>query len=285
MNDIAIVTDTGAYLPTDLAAKYDIHTVPFQIIWDGITYRDVEDISAEGFYNKLETARIMPSTSQPSPAAFEEMYARLLGEGKEILSIHTSSRLSGTLNSAAQAAASFKNASIQLVDSLTTAMELGFHILAAARAVNAGHSLSECKVVAEQARHSSGIYFVVETLEFLRRGGRIGGGAAFLGQLIGLKPVLSVNNGLIVAAAKVRTSIRAVERMLELIEDKIKGHSAVHICAVHANAPEQAQILLEKATQRFRQYGIIEAFTSGVSPAIGVHAGPGTTGIAFYYEH
>lgn len=285
MSKIAIVTDTGAYLPAELSAQYEIHEVPFQIIWDDVTYKDVIDISAEEFYNRLTTAKSMPSTSQPAPSAFEELYARLLDEGKEILSIHTSSKLSGTLDSAMQAAAVFKNAPIQLVDSLTTAMELGFHVLTAARAALAGNSLLECKAIAEKARQSSGIYFVVETLEFLRRGGRIGGGAAFLGQIIGLKPVLCVNNGLIEAAAKVRTGARAIERMLDLVEEKIKNRQPIRISAVHANASEQAQMLLEKAMWRFRQYKIVESFTSGVSPAIGVHAGPGTVGLAFQFGY
>jgi DegV family protein with EDD domain len=281
MSKVTIITDTGAYLPDELAETYGIISVPFQLIWGDETYRDVVDISAEEFYTRLSTAEIMPSTSQPPPIAFEELYREKLDQGNEILSIHTSSKLSGTLDSAVQASQAFPGAPIQLVDSLTTTMQLGFLVLTAARAAQQGASLEECKVLVEQAREQSGVYFVVETLEFLRRGGRIGGGAAFLGQALDLKPILHITNGTIESAAKVRTAKKAMIRLLDLVEEQINGRKPLRICAIHANAPEKAQELLKLATERFSKYRITEAFTSGVSPAIGTHAGPGTAGIAF----
>jgi len=252
-----------------------------QVNWGDGTYRDVVDISAEEFYVRLTTSKIMPSTSQPPPAAFEKVYREILDEGNEILSIHTSSKLSGTMDSAVQASRAFPGAPIELVDSQTTSMHLGFLVLTAARAAQQGASLEECRAKADQALEQSGVYFVVETLEFLRRGGRIGGGAAFLGQALDLKPILYFTNGTIESAAKVRTSKKAIIRLLDLVEEQIIDGQTLRICAIHANVPEKAQELLELASERFRNYQIVEAFTSGLSPAIGTHAGPGTVGLAF----
>jgi len=281
MSDIAIITDSGAYLPDELMEKFGIKSVPFQLIWGEETYRDVVDISAEVFYSRLKTADIMPSTSQPPPVAFEKLYRKILDQGKQILGIHTSAKLSGTLDSAIQAKQAFPDAPIVLVDSQTTTMELGFHVLAAGRAAEQGANLEECKALVDRARQHSGVYFVVETLEFLRRGGRIGGGAAFLGQALDLKPILQVKNGVIEAAAKVRTTKKALNRMLDLVEEQIGNQQGLRICAIHANAPEKAQNILKLASARFERSQILEAFTSGVSPAIGTHAGPGTAGLAF----
>lgn len=281
MSKIVIVTDTGAYLPDEISETYGIVSVPLILNWGDETFKDVEDISAEEFYTRLTTSEIMPSTSQPPPIAFEQVYRNILDQGKEVLCICTSSRLSGTFASALQASEAFSGAPILVLDSLATTMQLGFLILAAARAAEQGASLEECKTLVEQAREQSGVYFVVETLEFLRRGGRIGGGAAFLGQALDLKPILYFTNGTIESAAKVRTNKKAITRMLDMVEEEIKDRKPLRICAVHANSSEKAQKLLELASERFRKYDIIEAFTSGVSPAIGTHAGPGTVGLAF----
>jgi DegV family protein with EDD domain len=281
MSKIAIVIDSGTYLPGNLIEKYNIHVVPFHVIWGTEIYRDIVDITPEEFYKRLETSKEIPTTSQPSPADFEEVYQQLLQEDYEILGIHVSAKLSGTLESAIQAKASFPNAPIELVDSQTTTMEMGFHVLAVARAAASGASLQECKVLAEMARSFSGVYFVVETLEYLRRGGRIGGATAFLGNALDLKPILTIRDGEVTPVARVRTNKKAVDRMLEIVGERIQSKQPLHLCTVHVNAPDRAKELLKLARKKFRHLDIVDSLVTGVSPGIGTHVGPGTVGLAF----
>jgi DegV family protein with EDD domain len=281
MSKIAIVTDSGTYLPEDLIHKYNIHIVPFKLIWGEHTYRDIEDITPEEFYTRLETSKELPTTSQPSPADFQEVYHQLLQDGSEILGIHVSAKLSGTLESAIQAQASFPGAPIELVDSQTTSMEMGFHLLTVAKAAASGASLQECKILAEMVRSFSGIYFVVETLEYLRRGGRIGGATAFLGNALDLKPILTIRDGEVMPVARVRTKKKAIDRMLEIAGERIQSKQPLHLCAVHVNAPDKAHEMLTLARKKFRHLHIVDSMVTGVSPVIGTHVGPGTIGLAF----
>ena len=284
MSKIAIVTDTGAYLPPELLKEYPIFVVPFLVVWGEETFQDTLDITSEEFYKRLKTADILPSTSQPSMGAFKEIYEKLLEEGYEILSIHTSAKLSGTLDSATQAAKLLHGAPIELLDSESVSMALGFQVLAAARAAEKGADLQECKRTAETARGRTSVYFVVETLEFLKRGGRIGGGAAFLGNVLNLKPILQIKEGSIQAAGKVRTMAKSVSRMMDLVVEEIGECKKLRICALHTDQEEKAQKILEKISRRFPSQMITEAFLSGVSPAVGVHAGPGCVGLAFLVD-
>jgi len=175
MSKVALVTDSTAYIPQDLVDQYQITVAPQILIWGEETLQDGIDISPTEFYTRLATAEIMPTTSQVAVPTFKEIFERLHADGKEILAILLSDQLSKSLNSAELARQMVPDATIELVDSRSTAMELGFHVLAAARAAAEGATLAECKAVAEDARDKSGVLFVVDTLEFLHRGGRIGG--------------------------------------------------------------------------------------------------------------
>jgi DegV family protein with EDD domain len=281
MSKIAIVTDSGAYLPSEITEEYGIHVIPLQLAWDEDTYNDGVDILPPEFYSRLEKSETIPTTSQPSPAMFKMVYDELLEKDYEILSVHISSKLSGTVDSAVQAKNMYDDAPIEIVDSLSAALEQGFHALTAVRAAGEGASLQECKNVTLNARTYSGIYFIPETLEYLRRGGRIGGAAALLGNVINLKPILMVEDGSIDSAARVRTMKKAIIRMLDLTEARIAGRNPLRLGIIHANAPESAQRLMDQAVERFKDYDIVEKLIAGVSPAIGTHVGPGTVGLAF----
>jgi DegV family protein with EDD domain len=281
MTKIAIVTDSTAYIPPESINGYPIFVVPLQVIWGDDTYRDGLDIQPDEFYQRLKTAAVMPTTSQPSPAAFLEIYSRLLNEGYEILSVHISSKLSGTVDSAIQAKAMLPDSKIEIIDSESTSMGLGFFVLGAARLIRQGATLQECKQMIEEKRSRSEIYFVVDTLEFLHRGGRIGGAAAFLGTVLNLKPILQLVKGRIEAVEKVRTSQKALNRLIDLVEANLDGRKLQEVAVINANASERSQLLSDMISKRF---GFKDISTSMVSPVIGTHTGPGTVGICFVKE-
>ena len=170
MSKVAIVTDSSPNIPEHIIKEHHIHVVPLVVIWGEETYHDGVDITPEEFYNRLETAKVMPSTSQPTVADFEVLFRSLHNEGYEILAVLLSEDLSGTISSATQAKKLLPEATIEIVNSKTLAMALGFQVLAAARAANQGASLAECKRIAEDARERSGVIFVLDTWSFYTGG-------------------------------------------------------------------------------------------------------------------
>ncbi|HEY4692865.1 MAG TPA: DegV family protein [Bellilinea sp.] len=280
MSKVAIVTDSTSNLPDDLVSQYSIHTIPLQLIWAGDNYRDGLDITPLEFYTRLKTAKEMPSSSQPSPADFQRVYTELLEQGYDIVSIHISSKLSGTLDSAIQAKNTLGTDRIALIDSASASMALGFLVLTAARAVRDGASFDEVVRITESAVPRTGVFFVVSTLEFLHRGGRIGGAAAFLGTALGLKPILMVNNGRVDAKEKVRTMNKALNRVTDILVENV-GSQKIHLSVLHANAPDEAELLLQNAKDHLPPGSIVESLITPVSPVIGTHTGPGTVGFAY----
>lgn len=283
MSKVAIVTDSTAYIPTDVTDHLPISIVPLHVIWDLENYLDGIDILPDEFYKKLVNAKTMPSTSQPSPAAFIEVYSKLLDEGYDIISIHISSDLSGTIDSATQAKSNFPGAKIEVLDSRTTTMAMGFPVLDAARAAKQGATYHDCLEIGRNSIANSGVYFAVDTLEFLHRGGRIGGGAAFLGTLLDLKPLLEVNHGRIEAIEKVRSMSKAIDRMIDLVEKQVSGKSEYRFAIIQADAIDEA----EKVQQRVSEYFNVnkeEIICAAASPVIGTHAGPGTIGIVYNFK-
>lgn len=281
MSKVAIVTDSTSNIPEDLLKSHSITQIPLQLIWGEETYRDGIDITALEFYSRLKGAKVMPTSSQPSPAAFQRVYIELLDQGFDIVSLHISSKLSGTLDSAIQAKQMIGTDRIALVDSKTTSMALGFSTLVTARAANDGASLEECRKLAEHAVANTGVVFVVSTLEFLHRGGRIGGAATFLGTAIGLKPILTVRDGLVDAQEKIRTMKKALNRLNDILVERVGDASSLRLAAIHANAPMEAENLLQEALNRFKDGVVKESLVTHVSPVIGTHTGPGTVGLTY----
>ena len=280
MSKVAVVTDSTAYLPGELINKYNITTVPQVLIWGDKTYRDGIDILPDEFYLRLKTAKVMPSTSQVSPMTMKIVFEKLINEGFDICGIFLSAKLSGTIQSCIQAIEMMEKGKekIAIVDSETTAMAMGFQVLTVAKAAQAGATLEECKNLAEKTREHTGVLFVVDTLEFLHRGGRIGGAQRMLGTALNFKPILEIKDGRIESIEKVRTKSKAYNRVLEILVERIGGKQDIHLATLHANAELDARDLLDKASQELKPTETI--FTS-VSPVIGTHAGPGTVGLAF----
>lgn len=283
MSKIAIVTDSTAYIPKELGSEFKIHIAPLQLIWGEEQFRDGVDIQPVQFYEKLQTAEIMPTTSQATPGAFKEIYKELANEGYEIFSIHISAKLSGTIDSALQAKAMLDLKDIEIFDSGTSGMALGFQVLAVARAVANGATLKDCVKLAENARGKTGVLFAVKTLEFLHRGGRIGGSQAFLGTILNLKPILEVRDGKLEPAAKVRTMNKATDKVLEIMKSKIGDQTPIRIAIQHANAYEEAKTFQQKIINSFPKDGIAEIVIADVSPVIGTHTGPGVVGVSYMF--
>lgn len=275
---VAIVTDSTSYIPKESLEPYLIRVAPQVLIWAEQTYEDGVDISPSEFYTRLKTAKTMPSTSQVTPGTFNKIFSSLLEQDYQVLAILISEKLSGTIASAVQARENYPGAPIEIVDSYTTAMAMGFQVLSVARAAEQGASMAECKALAEEARQYTGVVFAVETLEFLHRGGRIGTASRFLGTALNIKPILEVVNGRVEAIERVRTRQKSLDRLLELTEERIGGRQPVRLATLHAESPHDAKALLELSRQRFDS---VEHIFSEVSPVVGTHAGPGTVGLAF----
>ena len=284
MKKVAVLTDSTAYLPASYLKVEEIDTVPLNVIWEEEIFEDGVNITPDVFYERLKTAKKMPTTSQVSVGRMQQKFQELLAQGFDVLGIFISSGLSGTVQSAVQARELFEKEQerIAVFDSQTTTMAMGFQVLAAARAAKQGLPLKECLEVAEHARQHSGVYFVVDTLEFLHKGGRIGSAQRFLGTALNMKPILQMNQGKIQALERVRTKGKALDRLIELVVEQCGGKGPVHLAAPNANAAGEAEQVLAKAAQRLE---IKENMITQLSPVIGTHVGPGTVALAYMTEH
>ena len=275
---VAIVTDSTTYIPEEILDKYQVRVAPQVVIWGGKEYLDNIDMTPKEFYTRLQVDPELPKTSQVPIMQMEKIFTELNSQGYDILAMLISAKLSGTMNSAEQAKKNLPGATIEIVDSHSTVMALGFQVLQVAKAAGEGASLADCKSLAEKARQHTGILFAVDTLEFLHRGGRIGGGARFIGTALNLKPILEVKDGAIEAVERVRTRKKSLNRLVELVEERVGGMQPIRLATLHANAAEEARELLNDASTRLAAE---ESVFSEVSPAVGAHTGPGTIGLAY----
>ncbi len=276
---VALVTDSTAYIPKNLLEQHHIRVAPQILIWGDESFQDGVDITPTEFYQRLATAKILPQSTQPAVMSFVQIFSELVESGYDVLAVVISSKLSGTYQAAMQARQAIANGEVEVVDSHTTAMELGFHVLAAARAAEQGASLAECKAIAEQAQQHTGVVLTVNTLEFLHRGGRIGGASRWFGTALRIKPLLEVRDGLVQPLEKIRTRRKALARLVEItVERAQQGGRPIRLAALHANAEDDARWLLAQASAQLRPE---EALVSDVSPVVGTHVGPGTVALAY----
>jgi DegV family protein with EDD domain len=280
MSDYGIVTDSLSSIPQELIDRYQFTVVPQVLIWGEEEFLDGVNITPMEFYKRLRTDPVMPTTSQATVASFHSVFEPLVAEGKPILAIVGSSKLTATLNSAEQAKTMFPEAKIEIIDSMGVAMSFGFQVLAAARAREAGKSFEEAIAVAKKAKAQTGVLFVVETLEYLHRGGRIGGASRLLGTALNLKPLLELQEGRVEPVERIRTKAKAQNRLVEVIVERLADKPDVRLSTLHADAEIDAQALMDDALKHLDP---IETVYSEVTPVIGTHAGPGTVGLAFSY--
>ncbi len=272
---VTIVTDTCHYMPRELLTEHDIHEVSLYIHWGSEAQRESDITDYDGYYGYLRTEAFLPTTSQPSIGDFLEVYEPLLDDGKDIISIHLAGGMSGTVGAAAQAREQLGTRAerVHVFDSATACGGEGLVILAAAAAVRDGADLPAVVDRVQRARASLKMWFAIDTLEYLRRGGRIAGAQAWLGSALKIKPILTVESE-ITPVERVRTSRRAFERMVDLLrsrhEDGADGWMVQHI-----QAPDQAKALAARGTEIF---GCEPQVISEIGPVIGTHVGPGLLG-------
>lgn len=277
---VAIVTDSTAFLPQRLIDKYELHVIPLNLHWGKENLRDVEDISPSEFYARLQRSDEIPTTSQPSAGRFLTFFKEVAQTADSIVAVLLSEKLSGTFASAHAAVEMMdEEYPIEIVDSLSASLGVGLVTLAAARAAEKGMDYRQVAEVARTLSPHVRVLFVVDTLEYLHKGGRIGGAQRLLGSVLSIKPLLHLKDGEIEALASVRTKRKAVDRMLAIVEEETAGAEALHMGVIDAAAPEEGDKLLERVRQRFSP---VELLRSELSPVIGTHTGPGTVGMGYY---
>ncbi len=279
MNQVQIVTDSTADLPEKLVNDYNIAVVPLKVIFDGkVVYRDGVDISTEQFYQRLVEKRETATTSQPTPGEFVSVYTSL--SAKSIISIHLSSLMSGTSQSARIAREMIPGADIEVVDSESASMGLGLIVLEAARAAARGMTKGEILKIISDLKARLQAYFIVDSLEYLARGGRIGRAKAFLGTVLNIKPLLYLSEGQIQPYERVSGKTKALERLAQVVEEKVAGQK-IMCSIVHGMDPEG----MEKFCQMIKtRLPCAEPVISKLGAVVGAHTGPGVVGMVFAPE-
>jgi len=279
MKKIAIVTDSSAYLPKDFVKLNNIKVIPLRLHWDDTTLMDGVDITPKQFYERLEKSSTIPSTSQPSAGDFLRTFKDLTPYYDGIMVPLISSGISGTVASAKTASALFAEIPVEIIDTHSTSAGLGLVVTAVAQAVSDGKSLKEITQLAEGIVKRLKVFFVVDTLKYLHKNGRIGGASRYFGTALSIKPILFLDDqGKIDALEKVRTKRKATEKLIQLAVEQA-DRKPVSVSVMHANALEEVKNLRDLLLEQLdcKQIDIYD-----ISPVIGVHVGPGTIGLAIY---
>jgi DegV family protein with EDD domain len=267
---VLVVTDSTADLPSELAEELGITVVPLQVIFGEETFRDGIDLTSEEFFKRLSESRDLPSTSQPSVGEFQRVYEELAAQTDRILSIHLSSRFSGTVETARQAAQALAGrCQIEVIDSGTVSMAMGLAAIAAARAGRWGADLDFCAERARSVLRRQRLAIALDTLEYLRRGGRIGRAQAFLGGLLRLKPILTIRDGEAFPLTRVRAHKKALEEVLRIC---LSEGDVAEAAVMYTTKPDDAQYLADEIARRCPG---IPIHVGRIGPVIGVHGGPG----------
>ncbi|HHW02909.1 MAG TPA: DegV family protein [Thermoanaerobacterales bacterium] len=277
MGNISIVTDSTADITPELLEKYNIAVVPLKIFFGDEEYREGVDLTPDQFYDKLKSSPHHPRTSQPSPAEFAACYEKLSKKADHIISIHLSSKLSGTYQSAVLAKDMVK-VPVDVIDSKGASMMIGFTVLEAARAAKEGMDRQSILSLIDEMIKKLKAFFVVDTLDYLQKGGRIGRASAFLGNLLNIKPMLTIQDGLVTPVEKIRGKARTLDKLLEKVAmDASKG--TLRGTLVHAGCKDE----VERYREAFeKHYNFKELTISTIGAVIGTYTGPGAIGIIYY---
>lgn len=271
---VKIVTDSTSDIPPKVADALGITVVPLYVNFSGQSYQDGVDLDADQFYHKLVTSRALPTTSTPSPDAFSQVYERLSQDGSDVLSLHISSKLSATCNVATLGKDKLDCRRIQVVDSGQASMALGLQAIAAARAARAGASIAEVSSLVKNLETRTRLFGLLDTLEYLHKGGRIGKAQAFLGSVLQFKPLLTVREGEVVPLERVRTRGKAIQRLRDLVRSIAKIES---MAILHSTASNEAETLFQALS------GLVppdSLYRARFGPVLGTYVGPGAVGVA-----
>jgi DegV family protein with EDD domain len=275
MTNVRIVTDSLADIPPRIAKELDITQVPCVVRFGDQEFRDRVDLSATEFYKRLVESPTLPTTSQPATGVFQEIYQKVATQTDQILAIHTIASLSGIFNASRVAAQSISGARIELIDSKQVSMALGWLVILAARAARAGHTLEEVRTLVEGTIPRVHVIGALGTLEYAQRGGRLGKGAALIGTLLNVKPLISIVNGEVVPVENARSQKRALERLVEIV---LGSGPIQEISVIHAAGEELAQKVKQLLAKTLPADSIVMTETG---PVLGTHVGPNTVGIAW----
>jgi fatty acid kinase fatty acid binding subunit len=279
MSVIRIVVDSTADLPADLIERHCIAVVPISIQFGTETYKEDIDLDQDGFYRKIEQTHVLPKTSQPSPGEFVDVYRRVASAGDQLISIHVSAKLSGTCQSAQLAAAQLKDEfEVTVIDSGCGSAALGFMAVEASQMATRGAPVGEIVQRLETIRPRVNIYLSPHHLKYLKMSGRVTNVQALIGSVLSLKPIISLEEGTLHPAARIRTRAKAIDHLLQLTKEKI-GDRPSHLAIVHAQAKSEADALMLRAKQTFN---IRESFVDDLATSLAVHFGPGCLGIVSY---
>lgn len=274
-HEIAIVTDSSASLPQELVDKYDVTVVPMQIQFDNEAYRDGVDITREEFYRKLD-GPVMPSTSQPAPSDFIHAYEKLLDRFKTIISIHITADGSGTCQVANIAKARFPGADIEVFDSESASMGIGFLVQEAAEAILSGKTKEEILRLLTELRPRIRSYAMIDSIRHLLKSGRVRAGQALIASLLSVKPLISIKQGVVVVVDRVRTRRAALDRLVELTLEAVGNNPKSRLAVVHGNVLGEANRLCERLRPLV---GCKEIIVTDIGPALAIHGGPGIIGV------
>ena len=275
MSGIAVVTDSTSDIPKGLAKQYGISVVPLSVIHEGVVYRDGIDITPEQFYPMLEKADSLPTSSQPSPSQFMDVFKPLIESGKQVLSFHLSRALSSTVDSARLAAQQLAPDRIHVVDTCSISYGIAVQAIEAARLAMEGRAVPAILERIDRLKNRSDVLFSLNALDYLHKGGRIGKVSSLVGNLLNIKPIVHVQDGVYVPIGKVRSMKQAVTGMVDFLANKF-GADKVRVGVGHGQAIDFAKMILEQAVSRLNV--VEEPVLFDVGPVIGVHTGPGTVG-------
>jgi DegV family protein with EDD domain len=279
MSRVAVVTDTTGYLPARLVRSNEIHVVSLYVNFGGEkTVREANIDDYETFYEELRGAQALPTTSQPPVGDFLEVYEPLIAAGQDVVSIHISAGLSGTCDAARQAVETLERdgqgGRVRVIDSATGAGGIALLALTAAKAAREGGDLDAVEAAVHEARETLKIWFAIDTLEYLRRGGRIGAASAWIGSTLKIKPILTVESEM-TPVERVRTSARAFDRMVDYARQRHQAGADGWVVQ-HIQSPDQAQKLVDACREIFNSEPV---WVSEIGPVLGVHTGPGLLGV------
>ncbi len=278
MSKIAIVTDSTAYIPDEVRKQHHIHIIPLQVIIQEKAYQEEVDLTTADFYRYMQSSEVLPTTSQPSVGAFMELFEQLSKNYEEIISIHLSSAISGTYQTAVTASQSVDDVVVHVVDSEISCAPQGYYSIEAAKMAASGNSASEILQRIEQLKQETRAYFVVDNLRHLERGGRLSGAQALVGSLLQIKPILHFEDKKIVPFEKVRTAKKALQRVLSMFEEDAKTKENIRATVIHANRREKAEAIKNELQAK---YPHIDLDVSYFGPVIGTHLGEGSLGLSW----